>query len=100
MQQYRHIRQERIEHHMRQHLIAPKLCYFGWFAALGMFMPYVGLYYRETGLDLARIGLLVALPGLLQIVATPLWGFVADALRINRPLLPLAVAGTLLPVLL
>jgi PPP family 3-phenylpropionic acid transporter len=85
---------------MRRRLIAPKLFYFCWFAALGMFMPYVGLYYREAGLDLARIGLLVALPGLLQIAATPLWGVVADALRINRPLLPLAVAGTLLPVLL
>jgi len=42
----------------------------------------------------------VALPGLLQIIATPLWGLVADGLQIHRVLLPLAVAGTLLPVLL
>ena len=41
-----------------------------------------------------------ALPGLLQIVATPLWGLVADGLQIHRILLPLVVAGTLPPVLL
>ena len=42
----------------------------------------------------------IALPGLLQIIATPLWGLVADGLQIHRVLLPLTVAGTLLPVLL
>jgi len=76
------------------------LFYFCWFAALGFYIPYIGLYYRAAGLDLAQIGLLIALPGLLQIIATPLWGLVADGLQIHRVLLPLAVAGTLLPVLL
>jgi PPP family 3-phenylpropionic acid transporter len=90
---------EGIEHGM-QRLIISKLFYFSWFAAFGMFMPYIGLYYRQVGLDLAQIGLLVALPGLLQILATPVWGMLADALRIHRVLLPLAVAGTLVPVLL
>ena len=85
---------------MHKRLIPPTLFYFCWFAALGFYMPYIGLYYRAAGLDLAQIGLLVALPGLLQIIATPLWGLVADGLQIHRVLLPLAVAGTLLPVLL
>ncbi|HEU5102073.1 MAG TPA: MFS transporter [Roseiflexaceae bacterium] len=85
---------------MPKRLIAPKLFYFFWFAAMGFYIPYVGLYYRSVGLDLARIGLLVALPGLLQIIATPLWGLVADGLQIHRILLPLVVAGTLPPVLL
>jgi PPP family 3-phenylpropionic acid transporter len=85
---------------MYKRLLPPTLFYFCWFTALGFYMPYVGLYYRAAGLDLAKIGLLVALPGLLQIIATPLWGLVADGLQIHRVLLPLAVAGTLLPVLL
>jgi PPP family 3-phenylpropionic acid transporter len=85
---------------MQRRLIAPKLFYFCWFAAMGFYIPYVGLYYRESGLDLAQIGLLVALPGLLQIIATPLWGLIADGLQIHRILLPLAVVGTLPPVLL
>ena len=85
---------------MHKRLLPPTLFYFCWFAALGFYIPYIGLYYRAAGLDLAQIGLLVALPGLLQIIATPLWGLVADGLQIHRVLLPLTVAGTLLPVLL
>jgi PPP family 3-phenylpropionic acid transporter len=85
---------------MHKRLLPPIVFYFCWFAAMGFYTPYVGLYYRAAGLDLAQIGLLVALPGLLQIVATPLWGLVADGFQIHRVLLPLAVAGTLLPVLL
>lgn len=83
---------------MQRLLLPPKLFYFGWFMALGTFTPFVSLYYREVGLDLAQIGLLAALPGLLQMVAGPIWGIVADMLRIHRALLPLAVFGTLLPV--
>src|SRR5829696_4726326 len=85
---------------MHKRLIPPTLFYFCWFAALGFYIPYISVYYRAAGLDLAQIGLLVALPGLLQMIATPLWGLVADGLQIHRILLPLAVAGTLLPVLL
>src|SRR5215213_2508679 len=85
---------------MYKRLLPPTLFYFCWFAALGFYVPYIGLYYRAAGLDLAQIGLLVALPGLLQIVATPLWALIADGLQIHRVLLPLAVAGTLLPVVL
>jgi len=85
---------------MPRRLIVPKLFYFCWFAALGFYIPYIGLYYREVGLDLAQIGLLVALPGLLQIIATPLWGLVADGMQIHRIMLPLVVAGTLPPMLL
>jgi PPP family 3-phenylpropionic acid transporter len=85
---------------MPRRLIAPKLFYFCWFAAMGFYIPYIGLYYRQVGLDLAQIGLLVALPGLLQIIATPLWGLIADGLQIHRILLPLVAIGTLPPVLL
>lgn len=81
-------------------LLVPKLFYFCWFGAIGAIVPFVSLYYRGTGLTLGQIGLLVALPGLLQVVASPLWGVLADALRLHRLLLPVAITGTLLPVLL
>src|SRR6266496_1254217 len=77
---------------MPKRLIPPTLFYFCWFAALGFYTPYIGLYYRAAGLDLAKIGLLVALPGLLQIIATPLWGLIADGLQIHRVLLALFTA--------
>jgi PPP family 3-phenylpropionic acid transporter len=85
---------------MQRFLLAPKLFYFAWFAALGAFSPFVVLYYRNVGLDEAQIGQLSAVTGLLMIVAAPLWGVLADALRLRRVLLPMAVLGTLLPVLL
>ncbi|HEU4327166.1 MAG TPA: major facilitator superfamily domain-containing protein 6 [Roseiflexaceae bacterium] len=81
-------------------LPAAKIFYFCWFGALGAYLPFIGLYYRERGLGLEQIGVLVALPGLLQLVSAPLWGLLADALRVGRLLLPLAIGGTLLPVLL
>ena len=39
-------------------LLAPKLFYFYWFVALGVYSPFVVLYYRRVGLDEAQIGLL------------------------------------------
>jgi PPP family 3-phenylpropionic acid transporter len=81
-------------------LLAPKLVYFGWFAAIGAYMPFISLYYRQAGLDLGQIGLLAALAGAVQLVAAPLWGVLADALRLRRALLPIAMAATVPPALL
>lgn len=81
-------------------LLAAKVFYLCWFAAMGAYLPFIGLYYRQGGLSLAQIGVLVALPGLLQLVSAPLWGLLADTLRLRRTLLPLAIFGTLPPVLL
>jgi PPP family 3-phenylpropionic acid transporter len=73
-------------------LLAPKIFYFCWFGALGAYLPFIGLYYRLHGLALEQIGLLVGLPGLLQLITGPLWGLLADALRLRRLLLPLVLA--------
>jgi PPP family 3-phenylpropionic acid transporter len=80
-------------------LIAPKAFYFFWFVALGSFMPFITLHYRNIGLDLAQIGVLLSLGGILQIVS-PLWGLFADALRLRRLLLPVVIAGAVVPALL
>jgi MFS transporter, PPP family, 3-phenylpropionic acid transporter len=78
----------------RTSLLTPKLLYFTWYLTLGSFAPFVTIYYRERGLDLSQIGLLLALSGMSQIVAGPLWGLLADTLRLHRILLPLAILGT------
>lgn len=79
-------------------LIAPKAFYFCWFVALGSFMPFITLHYRSIGLDLAQIGVLLSLGGILQI-ASPLWGLFADALRLRRLLLPVVIAGAVVPAI-
>lgn len=81
-------------------LLAPKVFYFCWFAAIGALLPFISLYYRRAGLDLGQIGVLAALAGLIELAAAPLWSLLADTLRLRRALLPLAVAGTIVPVLL
>jgi PPP family 3-phenylpropionic acid transporter len=82
---------------MQRLLLPPKLFYFWWFLSLGATFPYMSLYYRDIGLDLAQIGLLAALPGFIQFVASPIWALVADTLRIHRVLLPISIIGLLLP---
>ncbi len=80
-------------------LLAPKAFYFFWFTALGSFMPFITLHYRNIGLDLAQIGVLLSLGGILQFVS-PVWGLLADALRLRRLLLPVAVIGAVVPAVL
>jgi PPP family 3-phenylpropionic acid transporter len=84
----------------RELLLAPKIFYFGWFAAIGVYAPFVTLYYLQSGLDLTQIGLLLAISGVIQIVAAPIWAVAADTLHLHRVLLPVAMVGTLIPVAL
>ena len=57
------------------------LCYF---ATLGIFLPYWGLYLLTLGFDPARIGELIAIPQTTKLVAPTLWGWLAD--RTRRPM--------------
>jgi len=81
-------------------LFAPKFFYFCWFVSIGLMMPFLGIYYESTGLSLPQIGILMALPGVLQLVAGPFWSLLNDALRLHRVMLPVAVAAALLPAFL
>jgi len=67
---------------------------------MGALLPFLSLYYRSVGLDLAQIGVLSALAGVVQLVAAPLWSVLADLFRLRRVLWPLAAAGTIGPYLL
>ena len=57
------------------------LCYF---ATLGVFLPYWGLYLLALGFDPARIGELTAIPQTTKLVAPTLWGWLAD--RTGQPM--------------
>lgn len=52
--------------------------YFFYFAYLGAFAPYFSLYLDQLGFSAAGIGVLLALPQLMRIVAPHLWGYLAD----------------------
>ncbi len=78
------------------------IAYVAYFAAVGAAWPYLPIYYRELGLDLAAIGALAALSAAVQLVASPAWGALADRFPHTRLTLPLAalvgVAGALILV--
>ncbi len=80
--------------------IVPRLFYFAWYITVGVYYPFITLYYRERGLDFTQIGYILALPGIAQMIAGPLWGLLADTLRLHRILLPIAIVGTVIPAAL
>jgi PPP family 3-phenylpropionic acid transporter len=52
--------------------------FFAYFAFVGMFSPYLSLWFDHRGLSIGEIAVLMALPQVLRIVAPPFWGWMAD----------------------
>lgn len=52
--------------------------YFFYFAVIGGFMPYWGLYLQSLGYDAAAIGELSAIVMATRILAPNFWGYIAD----------------------
>jgi MFS transporter, PPP family, 3-phenylpropionic acid transporter len=52
--------------------------YFAYFAALGVFVPFWGLYLKGLGFDAVAIGTLLAIPMATKTLAPVLWGWLAD----------------------
>ena len=83
---------------MAQHLPYRRLAgfYFFYFAYLGTFAPFFGLYLESIGLTPFDIGVVLALPQVTRIVAPHVWSWLAD--RSNAPVRVVrftGVAGTL-----
>jgi PPP family 3-phenylpropionic acid transporter len=68
------------------------LAYAALFAAVGTQAPYLVLYYQSLGFDLGMIGLVIALAGVVGLVAAPAWGAVSDAFR-GAPMVLLAATA-------
>lgn len=65
--------------------------YFAFFAASGSFVPFLNAHYQQSGIPLQQIGLLAALPMLMNLFANPLWAAAADAFRLHGRLLTLSM---------
>ncbi len=72
------------------------LSYLFAFGAAAALIPFVSIYYRSLGFGAGTIGWLIGLPLLVNVVAAPLWGAVADASHRHRAVLMAAVAGAAL----
>jgi MFS transporter, PPP family, 3-phenylpropionic acid transporter len=66
------------------------VAYAAYFVSIGVWFPYLPVYYHALGLDLATIGLFAAVSAATSLVAGPAWGIVADTLDRSGRALPLA----------
>lgn len=66
--------------------------YFFYFALLGCISPYWGLFLDERGFTAQQIGELMALFGLVRIIAPNVWGWLGDMSGRRMPLLRLGTA--------
>jgi PPP family 3-phenylpropionic acid transporter len=78
---------------MAKHPAAPlALFYFAFFAAAGVYLPYLGLYTRDLGFTSLQIGFIAALTPLSKILFPPFWGAVADRTGSRKGLILLTSA--------
>jgi len=58
-------------------------------------LPYLPLYYRSLGFNLAEVGSILALGALVGLLASPSWGALSDRMR-GSPLVLVGAVGTAL----
>lgn len=66
--------------------------YFSYFAFIGAFSPYFGLYYQSLGFSAWDIGLLMSLPQAMRVVAPNVWGWLAERMGARMPIVRIAAA--------
>src|SRR5437016_2723534 len=72
------------------------LFYFGLFAVLGVQMPFLPLWFAAKGLDAGSVGVVLAIPLLVRIVAIPLATRIADQFDAGRAVIVTGAAASLL----
>lgn len=72
-------------------LLWPAAFYLLAFAAYAAVLPFLALYYRSLGFSGGQVGLLLSLPPLVGLIASPLWTGLADASRRHRAVLVIAI---------
>lgn len=67
---------------------------FLFFGMLAMFIPFLPVYLQSTGLNTSEVGLIIALGGVVTVIAQPLWGMISDKLKTLRKIMLILVAMT------
>ena len=60
---------------------------------MGVLSPFYVLYFKSVGLDYAQIGILLATSGIVTLLFSQLWGYIADVLIGKRAVLTLTTIG-------
>ena len=75
---------------VNQDLLVPKLSFFFYFMAIGAFLPYLGVFYKQLWITARESGILLGIRPFIKTLVSPLWGMLADAF--NRPKLILLIS--------
>lgn len=75
-------------------LLTTRVLYFLFFAAFGIFITYIDVYFRSLGFSGVQIGWINSVLALMAIVAGPVWGLLSDRYGSVRPYLMVAVLGS------
>src|SRR5262249_50973742 len=73
-----------------------RLYYFVIFSVLGMYLPFFPRWLEGRGIRGISMGVVSATVPAMSLLAPPVFGFIADALRLRGALLRLACAGAFL----
>ena len=77
------------------HSVPLTLFWFTYMGSLGIFFPYFSLYLRENaGLSGTQLGMILAIPPLIGMIAQPFWGQVADRTGARGRILALLTLAT------
>lgn len=68
------------------------VAYLAFYAALGAGYPFLPVFYRDLGLALDEIGVLIAVQAGIMLVFGPVWGGLSDRFPRSRLALPVAAA--------
>ncbi len=72
-------------------LVWPSAFYLLAFAAYAAVTPFIALYYQSLGFSGGQVGLLLSVPPLMSLIASPLWTGLADAGHRHRAVLVIAI---------
>lgn len=69
--------------------------YLAYFSAGSAYTSYLIVFYKNSGLSLAQIGVLASVPTIMFVLANPLWAAIADVFHIHKQMLSLTMLLTL-----
>lgn len=76
-------------------LVVPKLSFFFFFMAMGAFLPYLGVYYKQLWLNARESGILLGIRPFIKMLCSPIWGFMTDYFHKPKLILLLSLVGTM-----
>lgn len=78
-----------------QRVLVPKAFYTFFYTGIGALFPYLPVYFKQLHLTPHETGVLIGVRPLIQFLATPIWGAIADRFCKGKVVLLISVLGWL-----